>query len=313
MAPAMFDAGAPMQPTMEAISSSRDGISDTALTPATSRAFSPIAPPRITNFSFSLAKSSSNLGRSHRVLGIGQNGHTRQEVSNACAWLTLKGDFGEPVFGNTHRPPLRVHARAGPAFQQLSDRRSGQPQRRQSFQRSGRVRRPTVLFVLYPQFHSNFGGCPRLSSAEHVARHVRVHYGSRAKIARRPFREISSFPSQAGIKLQHPPSRTNTPTSNPDEGRLGPRIGKGHAKTIDRCAPKRKRRPKSASLNYRESLIAGRAVDDRNTWAHCRAHDDLLHVSAFGPAGLALATASTKARTFSTSLASSKDALPIPA
>src|SRR5690606_35987985 len=55
IAPAMLLAGAPMQDTIEAISSSRDGIWATAFTPAGSRAFSPIAPPRITNLSFVLA------------------------------------------------------------------------------------------------------------------------------------------------------------------------------------------------------------------------------------------------------------------
>mmetsp|Transcript_293 Transcript_293/g.379 ORF Transcript_293/g.379 Transcript_293/m.379 type:complete len:229 (-) Transcript_293:497-1183(-) len=61
IAPAMLEAGAPSMPAMVAISSSRDGIFDTASTPARSRAFSPIAPPRISNFLFSLAKSSATL------------------------------------------------------------------------------------------------------------------------------------------------------------------------------------------------------------------------------------------------------------
>ena len=55
-------------------------------------------------------------------------------------------------------PPLHACARADPAFQQLSDPRSGQPLQRQSFQRSGRVPRPLSLSGLYPQFHSKFGG-----------------------------------------------------------------------------------------------------------------------------------------------------------
>ena len=42
IAPAMFEAGAPIQPAIEAISSSRDGIFDTASTPARA-ALSPVA------------------------------------------------------------------------------------------------------------------------------------------------------------------------------------------------------------------------------------------------------------------------------
>ena len=40
---------------------SRDGMSDTALTPARSRASEPIAPPRISNFELSLANPSATL------------------------------------------------------------------------------------------------------------------------------------------------------------------------------------------------------------------------------------------------------------
>ena len=108
-----------------------------------------------------------NLGRSHGVLGIGQNGHARQRDQQCFRMAFPQGRFWRACswqHARTH--PRRVRAHEGPAFQQLSDRRSGQPQRRQSFQRSGRVRRPTVLFVLYPQFHSKFGRVsPRLSFA----------------------------------------------------------------------------------------------------------------------------------------------------
>jgi hypothetical protein len=61
MAPAMFEAGAPMQPTIEAISSSRDGIFGDGFHTGRSSAFSPIAPPRITNLSLSLAYLSMTL------------------------------------------------------------------------------------------------------------------------------------------------------------------------------------------------------------------------------------------------------------
>ena len=46
---ATFAAGALRQPTIEEINSSRDGIFETAVTPALSSDFSPIAPPRISN------------------------------------------------------------------------------------------------------------------------------------------------------------------------------------------------------------------------------------------------------------------------
>ena len=56
-APAKLDAGAPMQPAMDEINSSLDGRAATALTPATSKTVSPIAPPSIVSLSFSLEKS----------------------------------------------------------------------------------------------------------------------------------------------------------------------------------------------------------------------------------------------------------------
>ena len=102
IAPAMFEAGAPIMPAMVAISSSRDGIFDTASTPARSRAFSPIAPPRISNFLFVLGEVLGNLGSCHRVFRVGQNGHTRQKLTHALAGFAFQGDLGEPVLGDTH-------------------------------------------------------------------------------------------------------------------------------------------------------------------------------------------------------------------
>ena len=61
IAPATFAAGAPRQPTIEEISYSRDGIFETAVTPALSNDFSPIAPPRISKLSYSFEKSSETL------------------------------------------------------------------------------------------------------------------------------------------------------------------------------------------------------------------------------------------------------------
>ena len=57
----MFEAGAAIQPTIEAISSSRLGIAATALTPATSNALSPIAPPRISSFGLPFEYASTTL------------------------------------------------------------------------------------------------------------------------------------------------------------------------------------------------------------------------------------------------------------
>ena len=76
------------------------------------------------------------------------------------------------------------HARADLAFQQLLDLCNGQPLQRQSCQRFGRALRPLSLFVLYPQFHSNYGDHSRLSFAAEPS-DVQVHFqGPEPKSAR---------------------------------------------------------------------------------------------------------------------------------
>ena len=53
----------------------------------------------------------SNLGRGHRILRIGQNGHTRQQGRNAFAWLPVEGNFGEPVLGTQRHRRQRAKRR----------------------------------------------------------------------------------------------------------------------------------------------------------------------------------------------------------
>ena len=55
-------AGAWIRPTILARSSSSDGSAASALTPSGLSAVLPIAPPRMTNFSFALAKSTATFG-----------------------------------------------------------------------------------------------------------------------------------------------------------------------------------------------------------------------------------------------------------
>jgi hypothetical protein len=111
------------------------------------------------------------------------------------------------------RPRGRGHE--DPAFRQLSDPRSGQPLRRQSFRRSGRVPRPLSLSGLYPQFHSKFGGFPRLHTGPRSTRQkgpqngaepaVQTQEGEHARILvwSRLRQEIKHRHIPA-----HPPSRT---------------------------------------------------------------------------------------------------------
>ena len=42
---------------------------------------------------------------------MGENGHTREQITDALARLALKGDLGEPVLGNANEPASITHLR----------------------------------------------------------------------------------------------------------------------------------------------------------------------------------------------------------
>ena len=157
IAPATFEAGAPRQPTIEAISSSRDGILDTASTPHYQECSHPLHRRRISNFEFSLANPWATL-----AAATGSSEYVRTVIPSkgepCLRMVYLPKRFWRACFWQRelNTRPLG-HARADLAFQQLLDLCNGQPLQRQSCQRFGRALRPLSLFVLYPQFHSNYG------------------------------------------------------------------------------------------------------------------------------------------------------------
>ncbi len=282
MAPAMFAAGAPMQPTIEAISSSRDGIFDTASTPARSRAVSPIAPPRISNFLLSLAKSSADLGRCHGVFGIGENGHARQESAmrcdtayprgrswRACSWQHARtrpprGTRAQVLhLGNRETDVVGNHDDAR-AFEDLAEFLD-------HFLFLGSIHSFTPSMAGVPAV----AGCPRLSFTPGVPGASGPISGSRAKTTWERS-EWSRFPSQEGIMCRpldplralgaaHPPSRT----------------GQGQEAAL----PFGAKSPHNRSC----SLGVGRVARiDRHARTHGRAERDLLHVGALGARRLGL-------------------------
>ena len=189
-----------MQPTIEAISSSRDGISDTALTPATVQCRLTHGTTKNDELVVVLGETLDDLGSCDGVFGIGR---ARSCPSGSSAMLA-HGLPSRAILASlflatrTDASTSRAFAHADPAFPQLSDRRSGLPQRRQSFRRSGRVPRPIFLSGLYPQFHSKFGGFPpaqfRLAM---VCTRFGSNSGSRGQNhprGRAPRRNFNSFP-----------------------------------------------------------------------------------------------------------------------
>jgi hypothetical protein len=101
-----------------------------------------------------------DLGRSHGVFGIGENGHARQEVGDEATSVPSRAILASLFLATRTDPPAsRMRARRS-CISATVRPRSGQPRRRQSFRRSGRVPRPLSLSGLYPQFHSSLGGFP---------------------------------------------------------------------------------------------------------------------------------------------------------
>jgi len=140
---------APRIPAMVEISSSREGTWNTASTPATSSAFSPIGRREMTNVAFSLANSGPTLGCCHGAFGIGQNGHTVRRSCNAFRMAFRQGQFWRACFwANTHGPARRRERRArSPANQQLSgDVVANHKPDARAFERFGRARRPKLSF-----------------------------------------------------------------------------------------------------------------------------------------------------------------------
>ena len=100
---AILVAGAWIRPTILARSSSSDGKAASALTPFGSSTVLPIAPPRITNFSWRLGEIDGDLGRANRIVGIGDHGRPLQQGADAGNVRAFKSDLGEAVLGDLHR------------------------------------------------------------------------------------------------------------------------------------------------------------------------------------------------------------------
>ena len=112
IAPAMPAEGAAIQFTIVAMSSSRLGILETAVTPARSNAFSPIAPPRITKLSLSLEKSSATLAA---ATGSSEKVRTVMPVNKSAMLahgLSFRAILASLFFATRTAAPASDHLRA---------------------------------------------------------------------------------------------------------------------------------------------------------------------------------------------------------
>ena len=106
---AILVAGAWMRPTIFARSSSSDGKAASALTPFGSSAVLPIAPPRITNCSWVLAKSTATFGAAtgspEKAIRVGPLSRERDRGDVGA----FKSDLGEAILRDLHGGARLLH------------------------------------------------------------------------------------------------------------------------------------------------------------------------------------------------------------
>ena len=112
-----------MRPTSLARSSSRDGSVARALTPSAFREVLPIAPPRITNLSLSLAKSTATFGAATGIAAVGQQRRPLQKGRDGGDVRAIESDLGEAVLGDLHGGARLLHLLA--QILHLGDREAG--------------------------------------------------------------------------------------------------------------------------------------------------------------------------------------------
>jgi hypothetical protein len=167
-----------------AMSSSRDGIFATALTPAGSSVSAPMAPPRMTKLSCSpWRRPRPPWPRPRGLRNRRERSWPVRRSAMLCVRLPLKGDLGEPVLGDADRPAgFRASGRGGPASQQPSAGVVRNHDDARAFEDLAEFLDHFLFLGSIHSFTPSFGRVsPRLSLAAAGCPPFRVPSGSRAK------------------------------------------------------------------------------------------------------------------------------------
>ena len=161
---------------------------------------SPIAPPRIQTFDspWQIPRPPWQLPR---VFGIGKNGHTRQKVGNACAWLPSRAILASLFLATRTDHPLRAARAQVLHFGNCKTCVVGNHYNARAFKDLAEFVDHFLFLGSIHSFTPNLGVSPRLIFSPQDDG-IRVQYqGPEAEITRRyyPSEILSRSPSQEGI------------------------------------------------------------------------------------------------------------------